>query len=277
MFTGLLIFLLGLFAGAFGSLVGLGGGVFIVPGLLLLGDHLDSLHYIVPRIAVGTSVLVIIFAAASSTLTYAKQNKVDFKSGVFFYLASGPGSILGAYMNTFLTLEAFHFIFGSILLVIFYFLIRKKGLKPLNIRWHVTRQITDQEGKLYEFGYHKYLAIAICLFVGVLQGMLGIGGGSLLVPAMILLFWYPTHMAIATSMFVILLSSITGSISHILLGNVDWVLLLWLAPAAWIGGRFGATLSHRFNSRWLTNVLRVMIILLAFHAIWQGLSIHFSW
>jgi len=276
MLIGLVIFLLGLFAGAFGSLVGLGGGVFIVPGLLFLGEHVQSLDYMVPQIAVGTSVIVIIFAAASSTITYAKQDKVDFKSGAFFFLASGPGSILGAYVNTFLHTEAFHFIFGSILLVIFYFLIRKQGLKPKNIRWHVTRQITDQDGKVYEFGYHKYLALGICLFVGLMQGMLGIGGGSILVPAMILLFWYPTHMAIATSMFVILLSSITGSISHIVLGNVDWSLLLWLAPAAWIGGRLGATLSQKFQSIWLTNLLRVVIFLLAIHAIWQGVSIHFS-
>jgi uncharacterized membrane protein YfcA len=271
----LIIFLLGLFAATIGSLVGLGGGVFIVPGLLFFRSHFEQIAHITPQVAVGTSLLVIIFTASSSTLFYAKQKKVDFRSGWFFFMASGPGAILGSFLNTGLNEKTFNLLFGLILIIILYFLFKNKRMKAKNIRWHVTRQCIDERGQPYEYGYHRYLALIICFGVGIIQGLLGIGGGTLLVPAMILLFWYPAHVAIATSMFVILLSSLAGSISHIFLGNVDWFLLLWLAPGALLGGHVGAMISDRINGERLTILLRGIIIFLAVHALWEGLVINF--
>lgn len=268
----LIIFVLGFIAAVIGSLIGLGGGVFVVPGLLLLRDHFSELYHVTSHIAVGTSLIMVIFTALGSTYSYAKQKKVDFRSGFFFFLASGPGAIVGAHLNQGISEKAFHLLFGIILIIIFYFLIKNKKMEPKDIRWHVTRQTLDEKGELYEYGYHRYLALLICFVVGVIQGLLGIGAGALLVPAMILLFWFPTHVAIATTMFVILLSSIAGSISHILLENVDWRLLLWLAPGALIGGQVGAIISSKINSLWLTYFLRGVILLLAVNALWQGIG-----
>lgn len=267
-----LTFCLGLLASVIGSLVGLGGGIFIVPGLLFLGTSIPSLEYISPSIAVGTSLMVIIFSSASSTFSYAKMGRVDFKSGLFFFTASAPGTLVGSYFTTGLEEHLFQLIFGFILLFIFYFLIKNKKLSAHNIRWHVTRVYRDEQGQPFEYGYHRYLAIAICFTVGVLQGLLGIGGGTLLVPALILLFWFPTHLAIATSMFVIFLSSAVGSVSHIILGNVDWSLLIWLALGGWFGGQLGAYISRKIQAGKLNNFLRWLIFLLAIRSLWQGLT-----
>jgi uncharacterized membrane protein YfcA len=268
----LFIFLFGLLAATIGSLVGLGGGVFIVPGLLFLKSYFEEIAHITPQIVVGTSLLVVIFAALGSIIPYAKQGKVDFRSGLFFFLASGPGSVIGAYLNTGLSEKTFHLIFGVILMIISYFLFKNKKVRAKNIRWHVTRECLDERGQPYEYGYHRYLAFVICFSVGLFQGLLGIGGGSLLVPALILLFWYPAHLAIATSMFVILLSSLTGSISHIILGNVDWNLLIWLAPGALLGGQVGAFISNKINNERLTILLRAIILFLALYALWEGFT-----
>lgn len=103
-----ILFTLGLIAAIIGSLIGLGGGVIIVPALLLFQEHFGALSHITPQIAVGTSIVIIIFTATSSTLTYAKKRKVDVGSGLFFFLASGPGAMLGAYINQFFS-EALFF------------------------------------------------------------------------------------------------------------------------------------------------------------------------
>jgi len=267
----LIIVLLGFVAGTIGSLVGFGGGVFIVPGLLLLGTTFAGLEYITPQIAVGTSLVVIIFTATAATLSYTVQKKVDFKAGLYFFLASGPGSVIGAYLNQFLNVKMFHFVFGIFLLFILYYLSKNKKLRAVHMKWHITNTIQHSDGTSQEYGYHLWVAFLICFTVGLIQGLLGIGGGSLLVPAMILLFWYPPHIAVATSMFVILLSSLMGSASHIYLNHVDWSLLLWLAPSAYFGGKLGANLALRLSEQKVTIVLRVLLLLLATHALIKGI------
>lgn len=266
-----LIFCLGLIAATLGSIVGLGGGVFIVPVLLYLQQDVPQLAHVTPQIAVGTSILVICFTALGSVWGNVKNKIIDIKSAIFFFTAMAPGTLLGAYLNKLLDEASFKLIFGSIMLIILLFLVQNKRMRPKNIRWHVTQTYVDKLGNEYEYGYHKHLAFAICLVIGILQGMLGIGGGSLLVPAMILLFWFPTHLAIATTMLVILLSAVVGSVGHIMLGNVDWILLAFLAPGALIGGRIGALISSKISNAWLTILLKWVIFLLAIHSIYQGI------
>ncbi|KJB86433.1 hypothetical protein AZ66_18920, partial [Paenibacillus sp. E194] len=87
--------LIGLIAATFGSLVGLGGGIIIVPGLIFFGPHLLGVP-ISSQTAVGTSLAVLIFTALSSTLAYMKVKRVDWRSGAIYFITSGPASMLGA-------------------------------------------------------------------------------------------------------------------------------------------------------------------------------------
>lgn len=78
-----MLLFIGLIAGTVGSLVGLGGGIIIVP--LLIG-----LHSLSPQLAVGTSMVTVVFTGLSSTLTYMKHKRVDYKSGLILFIGSGP-------------------------------------------------------------------------------------------------------------------------------------------------------------------------------------------
>lgn len=265
-------FILGLCSALIGSLVGLGGGIFIVPGLIYLSDQFPSLTGITPQIAVGTSLMVIIFSSASSTFSYARMGRVDFKSGLFFFAASAPGTMIGSYFTIGLAEHVFKLIFGSILLLIFYLLVKNKKMSIKNIKWHVIREYRDEQGNHYQYGYHRYVAILICFAVGFLQGLLGIGGGALLVPALLLLFWYPTLIAIPTSMFVIFLSSVVGSFSHLLMGNIEWKVLPWLVLGGLLGGQWGAFISKKMKVSRITFLLRGLILLLGLLSLWQGIS-----
>ncbi|MDV2888459.1 TSUP family transporter, partial [Alkalihalophilus pseudofirmus] len=77
----------------------------------------------------------------------------------------------------------------------------------------------DNRGENFEYGFSPVMAIVISFIVGFLSGIFGIGGGSLMVPTMILLFFFPPHVATATSMFMILPTSILSSISQGNMGN----------------------------------------------------------
>lgn len=261
----------GLVAAVFGSLVGLGGGIIIVPALVYLGPLFVGKEIPV-AIAVGTSLAVLIFTALSSTLAFIKQRSVDFRSALLFFLTSGPGSLLGAYITQFVDARSFQLYFGFFMLLMAALLIAKGYLKPLKLRWSITRTYTDASGTTHTYGYSLIPALAIGLIVGFISGLFGIGGGSLFVPAMVLLFGYPPHVATATSMFVIFLSAIAGTAMHLRLGEVDLWMVLGLAPSALIGGWLGARIAGKLSGNRLLWVLRITFVIVALRMIWEGLS-----
>jgi uncharacterized membrane protein YfcA len=89
----ILLALVGLFSGIVGALVGLGGGVILVPATLYLGGSIGLIPGITPQNVVGLSVVMMIFTGLASTLTYMKAKTVDYRSGLIFFVGSIPGTI----------------------------------------------------------------------------------------------------------------------------------------------------------------------------------------
>ncbi|MBB5173524.1 sulfite exporter TauE/SafE family protein [Texcoconibacillus texcoconensis] len=267
----ILLVILGLMAGTLGSLMGLGGGILIVPALLMFSDYFTSFSSMTPQVAVGTSLLMMIFTALSSTLAYVKQRKVDYKSGLLFFIGSGPGALFGVWLNQHLTTDPFLLLFGAFMILMSFFMLIRQRLKPLKLSVRgIQRSYTDDAGATYHYGYPRTLAIMISFIVGMVSGLFGIGGGALMVPAMVLIFRFPPHIAVATSMFMIFLSSIVSTFSHIQLGNVNWVYAMLLVPGAWIGGKLGAAINQRLSSDHLVFVFRIFLIIIGIRLIYQG-------
>jgi len=268
-----LLILIGFTAGTIGSLVGLGGGVIIVPSLLFLGAT-AFLPEVSPQVAVGTSLVVIIFNGLSSTLSYMKHKMVDYKSGLLFFLGSGPGAIIGAWVNNLLNVAYFSLYFGMFLIFSsFLFMLQGRSTnesKRKNLK--IMRTYITNEGETITYGYHPVPAILISFIVGFFGGLFGIGGGSLMVPAMILLFFFPPHVAVATTMFIIFLSSLVSSFTHIMLENVQWLFALALIPGVWFGAKTGALINQRLKSKTIVMILRMVLILLGIRLIYQGIA-----
>ncbi len=273
MIQSFILLLIGLVGGTVGSLVGLGGGIIIVPALLFFGTYTRWLSGITPQTAVGTSLLVIIFIGLASTLTYMKHKTVDYRSAWIFFLGSGPGGIAGAIANKSLNMHSFSIYFGSFIILTSFILMFKDKIKPKKMKrpFPIMRIYQDPDGNMHTYGFHPVTAWVLSFIVGLFSGLFGIGGGSLMVPAMILLFAFPPHVAVATSMFMIFLSSLLSSITHVSMGNMDWGMALFLVPGAWIGGRLGAFINTRLNSKTVVNVLRVILLVVGFRLIYQGL------
>jgi uncharacterized membrane protein YfcA len=267
----LLLVLLGLIAAVFGSIVGLGGGIIIVPALLLvspalIGQQLDH------ATAAGISLSVLIVTALASTLSYKKRGIIDLRSGLLLFASSGPAAVAGAALTGKLNAGSFNLAFGFFMLFMAVLLIVRDRMKPFTKEWAIKRTITDSSGQLHSYSYGKLPMLAIGACVGLISGLFGIGGGSLFVPVMVLLFRFPPHVAAATSMFVIFLSSIVGSGMHAALSEVNWLLVLALAPGAWLGGVIGAAIAVRMSGKGLMWLLRATLLALAAKMIYDGFA-----
>lgn len=222
--------LLGFAVGTFGTLVGIGGGIILVPIFLLL------MHY-TPQHAIGTSLTVVFLNALSGSIAYVRQKKVYYDAAVRFSLATIPGAFLGSYLAVYFTSKTFSVAFGTLLVVLAVLMYYRARKKPPEV---------DFDRKT--FTYNRPLGVFLSFAVGFLSSILGIGGGVIHVPVLIYLLNFPTHIATATSHFILAISSLTGVISHYLLGNI------LLKPAALIGlgvilgAQFGASLSLKAKS-----------------------------
>lgn len=259
----LILVSIGLAAGTIGSLVGIGGGIIIVPMLLNI-DHILSAFSTVPNhVAVGTSLITIVFSSLSSTLSYRKQNRIDYKSGFLFLIGSIPLSILGSYVNTLLNTEKFNLYFGIFLVCIsiFLFISSKIERKPKEQHKGIIRTFTMNQGETYTYSYSLPIAIMISGVVGFISGLFGIGGGVLLVPMMAFLFSFPPQIAVATSVFVVMFTTLGSSISYIAIGSVNFYYVLLLIPGAWVGGKLGAYINRKLKSKTIALILRFVLLI----------------
>jgi hypothetical protein len=269
--TVIILLLIGIASATFGSIVGLGGGIITVPALIYLGPAL-LMRDIPSTVAVGTSTAVLVVTALSSSISYKKQNKIDFRSGWLFFIVSGPAAMAGAMMTQRIEQGLFFIIFGFFMLLISILMILRNRLKPVRAKWPIQRQYTDDNGEEQSYGYSIPMVLLVGAAVGCISGLFGIGGGSLLVPAMVLLFRFPPHVATATSMFVIFLSAILGSTVHAAYGKIDLLLAAALIPGAWLGGKLGVKIASRMSGSGLLWLLRITLLVLAAYMIISGFT-----
>ena len=260
---------IGIAAGMIGSIAGLGGGLFFVPALLIIGNLYEP-GSVTPQIAAATSLIVIAVTALSSTMSYLKQKKVELRTALLFCIGSAPGAIAGVYLNTLLETKQFSLLFGLFQLCMFALMMVKDKLKSRNLNWRVKRTYIDNEGLEWEYGYSYWAVILVAFFVGIASSLFGVGGGVLMVPAMLVLFRFPPHLAAATSMAVIFFSAVVGSVTNISHGNVEWLYAAMLAPGAWAGGRLGAIAASKMKGKTIVLILRVLILGVALQMIGES-------
>ncbi|WP_042142950.1 sulfite exporter TauE/SafE family protein [Paucisalibacillus sp. EB02] len=270
-----MVFIICLFIGiltAFvGSLVGLGGGVILIPCLLLLHQFVPGFEWATPQAMVGISLITMVFTSLSSSLTYLKEGRVDYKTAILFLTGSIPGSMIGSWLNQFMDTEVFSLYFGFLIIIISFLFFFKRTSKRKNVTGNNIR-VFQINGEKYQYSVSTPFAFLLSLIVGTLSGLFGIGGGSIMVPAMILLFGFPVHIATATSMFMIFFVSIIGASTHIALGHIEWQYLFFFIPGAWIGGRLGARINQLLKGKTLEWILRITLIVIGLRMIINGLT-----
>jgi hypothetical protein len=232
MFENLWLIPLGFIAGVLGSIIGLGGGIIVVPVLTFLG--------IVPTVASSSSLFAAFSNSVASTASYTKQKRIDYNVGLKLGLMSVPGAVLGAFATAEVTPAIFKILFGVILIASCFYLF-------------IKRNMTTKET-----GVSKQMLVvssAISFFAGILSSFFGIGGGIIFVPLMIIGLGLLIKNATATSQLILMFSSASGMITHLLLGHSDFNYILLLSIGAFGGGLVGARLSVDIKE----NSIRLLI------------------
>ncbi|MBI4331084.1 MAG: sulfite exporter TauE/SafE family protein [Chloroflexi bacterium] len=256
-----LLGLLGVFVGAFGTLIGSAGGFLLVPVLLFLYPH-ES-----PATITSITLSVAFFNALSGSVAYRRLRRIDYRSGALFLVGSVPGAIAGAGVTNLLSRGLFQLLFGVVLLVTAgYLMIRPRRTVPAGAgKGHWVRQITDSRGDVSTYSYSRFWGTAIAFGAGFVSGMLGIGGGILHVPALTQLLSFPTHIATATSSFVVAITTLSALVTHVVTGVFTEGVrrAAVLAAGAIIGAQLGARLSQRISGVLVVRLLAAGMAIVA--------------
>lgn len=234
--------LIGGAAGIMSGLMGVGGGIVMVPlftALLALTQH--KAH--------GTSLAVIVFTAIAGALTYGWKGHTDLLIAVELAAGAMVGARIGALAMSHIPARELRMVFGA-----FSFLVGLRLLFPLPTA-------------LANFNPHTpvgLIAIVVLgLVAGILSGMLGVGGGIIMVPAMVLLLGLPQQDAQGISLLVIIPTAIVGARTHLGKGNVNTRVVPWVALTSIVAAVIGSSLAIGPLKSVLTQIFAVFLILVS--------------
>ncbi len=263
--------LLGFGVGAVGTLVGAGGGFILVPVLLIVYPD-DA-----PERITTISLAVVFLNALSGSLAYAHQKRIDVRSGLVFAAAAVPGAVLGAWAVRFLSRGVFNLVFGALLLVIALVVALRPVPRPREHKrrhgeWE--RTLVDRTGHRYCWSYRAELGVAFSFLVGFISSLLGIGGGIMHVPILVMLLSFPIHIATATSHFVLAITAFAGTLTHVLSGEFAhaWSRTLLIGLGVVLGAQLGAALAPRARPAVITRSLALGLALVGVRLLWRGLT-----
>lgn len=260
---------LGLGVGAYGTLIGAGGGFILVPVLLFVYPRLSATQ------VTAISLAVVFVNAVSGSIRYSRMRRIDYRSGIVLAAATVPGAVLGAIVVGAIPRRLFDVIMGVALILVSLFLLARPGTSRslwAESPFTVARSLTDADGKTYTFRFNLGLAALFSVGIGFVSSLLGIGGGIIQVPLLTSFFAFPAHIATATAQFALLFTSAAGALTHLVQGAYQPFvrLTIELAVGVVIGAQVGAALSRRVASTVIIRLLAVGLGLVGLRLLLAG-------
>ncbi|MHA2096018.1 MAG: sulfite exporter TauE/SafE family protein, partial [Candidatus Hodarchaeales archaeon] len=224
------------FVGILSAALGVGGGFITTPSLIIVG--IDEAY------AVGTALFMIIFTALSSTFAYSQQKGIiEYRSGLLIAITTIIGSITGSLTSSILAVEdpqLFRIVFAVCLIPI--------AIKMIVYPKERRKKASDEEeidhDEIIWYGFEKreLYSTVLGLVAGFSSGLLGIGGGVVMVPILVTIGKMPMHKAVATSMFIMIFTSLAGAVVKFAHGQAHPDLALFLIIGIVLGAQVGARL-----------------------------------
>ena len=267
-----LIVFIGMIVGALSGLFGVGGGFLMTPLLIFLG--------IPPVVAVGSEAPHVLASSVSGVIAHWRKKNVDFKMG-FFLLSGGViGSTLG--VNLFKLLKTY----GQIDIVIQFLFIIFLGFIGMSMafesakttikNYRTTSAIRTKlhqhswiHGLPFKLRFHRsklFISaippILIGFFVGVLSAMMGVGGGFIMIPAMVYILGMSTNVVVGTSLFQIIFVTANSTFFQSYINQtVDIVLSALMILGGVIGAQIGVRLGSQLKAEYLRGILAILVLL----------------
>lgn len=269
----LIVFAISLCAGFLGSLLGLGGGLIVVPALtLILGVDI--------RLAIGASIVSVIATSSGAAAAFIRDRLANIRVAMFLEVGTAAGAISGAYLAGIFPPRILFVLFGLIIAYSAFAMIRgrKKSAEEIEAGpWAVRLQLRssyydDAANEQVEYQpIRARLGLALMYVAGTVSGLLGIGSGALKVPAMDLAMALPIKVSTATSNFMIGVTAAASAGVYFSRGQIDPFIAAPVAIGVLGGSYFGAHTLGRIGSRAVRVIFVVVLVIISTQMLWKGI------
>ncbi len=270
----ILMFLISIVAGILGSLIGLGGGVVVVPVLTLI-FHIDI------RLAIGASIVSVIATSSGAAAAYVRERMTNLRAGMFLEIATTTGAITGAFLTTILPARFLFILFGVVLAYSGFAMYAKRHQdRLLSVSTDRIANRLNLHGSYYdeaekrEISYKvtgTKLGLALMYVAGMVSALLGIGSGALKVPAMDLAMHLPMKVSTATSNFMIGVTAAASAGVYFARGQIDPVIAAPVAAGVLGGATVGSLMLGKIESKAIRMIFVVVLIVIAFEMFQRGI------
>lgn len=247
----------GLAVGLVGSLIGVGGGFFVVPFLMAFW-RFD------PRAATAASLVVVLLSALSGTAANSRKRRIDFRTGAALAAGTIPGAWAGRRLIEHLSVRTFSVVFATFLVLVALSLVLVKLKEGKGLLRGKAREITDSDGTVHRYAANLPAGFAASLVVGVVSSLFGVGGGLLLVPFMVTVYGAPILVATATAQFTFIFTSAAGvasSAGQFATGSAPVVALLGAGVVA--GAQAGVAIAKKVRPGLVRGMIAAVIAAVA--------------
>ncbi len=255
----LLVLITGFIVGIFGAMLGIGGGVLLIPLLTVFGG--------VPiKTAISTSILCVIATSSAAGSVYVGRGLTHNRLAMVLEIATTAGALAGGITAAFISPALLAAFFGFILIYVALSLHRlpkdDRRIGPTGLL--DTSYIDPLTGNTVTYGVRKLGAgMGASFFAGNVSGLLGIGGGIIKVPIMSVVMGIPLRAAIATSNFMIGVTAATSAVIYYAHGYIDPMIAIPAALGVLPGAQLGTRLGGRMRSQRLKQAFQVLLLVFA--------------
>ncbi len=236
------------------SMIGMGGGILYVPILLFAGFSMKQ--------APAVSLMLIAATSLAALFTFWRNHRVDWKLAAVIDPPTDIMAFVGGYFSSLVPEHILQLILSCVLVVAGVLMLRG-GVSSASVGnvggWWVWRRRFRGE----EYSVNIPLVLVATAFIGLLSGMLGITGGIIKLPIMVLLCGVPMDIAVGTSTVMVAVTALSGLFGHAVSGGVDWRVGVVLAVAAVLGGFLGGRVSLSVDRLKLKRGFGVVVLLVA--------------
>ena len=250
-----------LFVSILFSMIGMGGGILYVPILLFAGYGMSH--------APGISLLLITATSLAALYKFSRSHKVDWKLALVIDPPTDIMAFVGGYFGGLVPESILRSILALVLMVAGTLMLKKPSRAILPSVDKKQWWLWHREFNGSQYTVNLPLVLTATALIGVLSGMLGITGGIIKLPIMVLLCGVPMDIAIATSTVMVAVTALSGVAGHAIHSQVQWKTGLILAIVAVVGGLIGSHISISVNKEKLKKIFGVIVWLIAIRFLFQ--------
>ena len=266
------LFALAISAGFVGALSGLGGGVFIVPGLVILA-------HVPMQVAVGASLISVVATSAGASVAFVRDGWTNLRVAMILECATVTGAVSGAYMAGLVPARVLELLFALMMLQSAYFSMGRHGDEmlsrsdPLCAWFRLGGEVPGDDGTMTPYGVANLPAGATLMVVaGLMSGLLGIGAGALKVAAMDYLMRLPLKVSSATSNFMIGVTAGAGAMVFLARGDIATSVAAPVALGVTAGALAGSRALPHVNVQALRLLFVAILVLIAIEMGWRAIA-----